>query len=249
MSSSTKWLPFTPERFGARLCLFCFPFGGGGASAYRLWSRALEQVEVCPVQLPGREGRFSEPALTRFPEVIDRLAEALAPHLSRPFAFFGHSMGALIAFELARQLRQAGLPLPHRIFVSGHPAPQLPRRRPVISHLPRTEFVQALRDDFDVDPVLLDNEELVGMILPILRADYELVESYVYGEAPLLPCPISAFGGTRDLEATEQELQAWRLNTIGGFRAVSFPGNHWFINTSREDIIREVKRDLAGIQI
>jgi surfactin synthase thioesterase subunit len=241
-----KWLSFRREIAQARLRLFCFPFGGGGASIFARWQAGMpDGVEVCPLQPPGRENRLAEAPVTRTPQMVSLLADVLSPYLDLPFALFGHSVGALTAFELARQLRRQGLRSPEWLFVGGHPAPDLPRRRPYVSHLERTEFVMAMRDQFEVEPALLDAEELMEMIFPALRADYELVETYNYQDEPPLAVPISAFGGSRDPEATAEELLAWRRQTTGPFRSEILEGNHMFINSSRESIVGEVAHDLA----
>jgi len=241
-----KWLSYRREIPGARLRLFCFPFGGGGASVFATWQRGMPAgVEVCPVQPPGRENRFHEPHITRMPQMVAQAAEVLAPYLDRPFALFGHSVGAMTAFELTRHLRRQGMPAPEWMFLSGHPAMDLPRRRPAVSHLPRAEFVQAMREVFGVDPALLDHKELMDVVFPTLRADYELVESYVYREEPPFDLPLSAFGGSRDPEATEAEILAWRRHTTGPFRTQVLEGNHMFLNTSRDALVAELARDLA----
>jgi surfactin synthase thioesterase subunit len=208
-----------------------------------------EGVEVCPVQPPGRENRFEEPPVTHLEQMVARLTEALAPLLDRPFALFGHSVGALTIFELARHFRRQGLPSPEWLFASGHPSPDLPRRRPAVSHLARPELTEALREHFDVDPALLASENLMDLIFPALRADYELVETYTYREEPPFACPISVFGGSRDPETTQNELLAWRRHTTGPFRAQVLEGNHMFIQTSRDALLGEVVRDLARIPV
>jgi medium-chain acyl-[acyl-carrier-protein] hydrolase len=241
-----KWLGFRREIAQARLRLFCFPFGGGGASIFARWQAGMPAgVEVCPVQPPGRENRIAEALVTRMPQMVAMLADVLSPYLDLPVALFGHSVGALTAFELARQWRRQGLRPPEWLFVAGHPAPDLPRRRPYVSHLERTEFVKAMRNQFEVDQALLDAEELMEMIFPALRADYELVETYDYQDEPPLAVPISAFGGSRDPEATAEELLAWKRQTTGPFRSQTLEGNHMFINSSRDSIVKEVGHDLA----
>lgn len=245
-----KWLSYRREVPGAKLRLFCFPFGGGGASIFTSWSHAMPAgVEVCPVQPPGRENRLGEPPITYMPQMITLLAKALTPYIDRPFAFFGHSIGALTMFELARQFRRQGLRSPDWLFASGHPSPDLPRRRPALSHMARPEFTRAFREHFDPDPALLASQDLMDLIFPILRADYELVETYIYQEEFPFTCPISAFGGSQDPETTEDELLAWRRHTTGLFRAQVFEGKHMFIQTSRESLIREVSQDLARVPV
>lgn len=243
-----KWLSYRRELSRVKVRLFCFPFGGGGASTFIPWlDRMPSGVEVCPVQAPGRENRLREAPITRMSAMIELLIEALTPFIDCPFALFGHSIGALTMFELARQLRRQGLQSPCWLFASGHPAPDLPRRRPAISHLARPEFTAALREDFDLDPALLDSKDIMDMIFPALRADYELVETYVHQAESPFSCPLSVFGGSRDPETTEDELMAWSNHTTGSFRTQVLEGKHMFIQTSREALIGEISRDLAQV--
>jgi surfactin synthase thioesterase subunit len=201
-------------------------------------------VEVCPVQPPGRENRFHEPHITRMPQMVAQAAEVLAPYLDRPFALFGHSVGAMTAFELTRHLRRQGLPAPEWLFLSGHSAVDLPRRRPAVSHLARAEFTEAMREVFEVDPALLDHKELMDVVFPTLRADYELDETAPFADEPPLDLPLSAFGGAGDPEATEAEIEDWGRHTTGPFRHRMLPGKHMFINTSRDALLAELARDL-----
>jgi len=131
------------------------------------------------------------------------------------------------------------------MFASGHPSPHLPRRRPLVSGLDRGAFVESMRVDFGVDPALLDNPELMEIVYPILRADYEVVESYEYRDEPPFAFPLSVFGGSRDPEASEAELLAWQRHTTGPFRTRVLPGNHMFLNSARDALVGEVARDLA----
>ena len=249
-TNSGKWLIYRREPGVTTLRLFCFPFGGGGASVFSSWQKGMPTgVEICPVQPPGREGRIAEPPITRVPQLVSLLLEALAPYFDRPFALYGHSLGALTAFELARQLRRQGLRLPEGLFASGHPSPDLPRRRPFVSHLARPEFVEAMRNHFEVPSELLDSKEIMDFVFPALRADYELVETYVYQEEPPFAFPFSIFGGSRDPEATETELLAWKKHTTGAFRMTALDGNHMFINTARESLVRELANDLVSLPL
>lgn len=242
---ANRWLGYRREVPGARLRLFGFPYGGGGASAYMTWPKGMPAgVEVCPVQTPGRENRFVEPALTIMPQLVAQVVEVLVPYLDRPFALFGHSISAWTIFELARELRRRRLRAPKWLFVSGQPSPDSPPRRPAVSHLERAQFLHAMRVEFGVDPALLDNEDLMEIVFPTLRADYELVERYEYREEPPLDIPLSAFGGTTDPETTEAELLAWGRHTTGPFRMKMLAGNHMFINSARDAVIAEVAQDL-----
>ena len=185
------WLVRMKPRPAARLRLLCVPYAGVGPSAYRRWSDALpSDIEVGAVHLPGREGRLREPALTGLEPLIDVTAEGLKPFLDRPFALFGHSMGALVAFELARRFRAEGWGEPTHLFVSGRRAPQVPPRHPDIAHLPDAEFVEEIRRRYNGIPdEVLRHPDLLALLLPGLRADLTLIEAYVHRPGRAAPVP------------------------------------------------------------
>lgn len=244
-TAKRSWFAFQAPRPDARLRLFCFPFAGGGASFYRPWIERLSpDVHVHPVQLPGRETRLREHAFDRLEPLIARLADALGAHLDRPFALFGHSMGALIAFELARELRRRQAPAPVRLLVSGHPAPQLPRRESTRYALPEPELVAELQRLGGTPPEVLAHPELMQLVLPLLRADFAVVETYAFRDAPPLDCPITAFGGTDDENAGEAQLEPWHAQTRGPFVLYMFPGGHFYLNDAADAVIQLVARDL-----
>lgn len=246
VSRADRWLAAGPwPRAGFRL--FCFAHAGGGASLFREWNGALgDRVGVCPIQLPGRESRFREPAFTRLGPLVEALVEALSPHLDRPFALFGHSLGALVAFELARRLRREGLFEPSQLIVSGSRAPQLPRTEPDVHRLSDAAFRAELRR-LDGTPVeLLENDELMDLLLPSLRADFALFETYAYTAGSPLSCPISALGGRDDPTVEHAELEAWRAQTTGRFRLRIFPGNHFFVRSGRALVLEELRHTLIG---
>jgi medium-chain acyl-[acyl-carrier-protein] hydrolase len=223
-----------------KLRLFCFPYGGAGASGYRAWSRSLPQeVEIVPVNFPGREARFRETPYTRMEPLLAELTATL-DFTSAPFAFFGHSLGALVAFALARELRRLGKRAPSLLVVSGYPAPQLHRDRPHVAHLPHDEFVATLREHFDVTPDLLDDPVLAEMALPVLRADLAIVETYVYRDEPPLALPLAAFGGIGDPEASEEQIRGWQAQSTQPVRVRMFPGGHFFVNSEREAVVGEL---------
>jgi medium-chain acyl-[acyl-carrier-protein] hydrolase len=177
------------------------------------------------------------------------LAEVIEPLLDRPFAFFGHSLGALLAFEVARALQRKGSRSPVHLFVSGRRAPSRPDPDPAMSHLPEKAFVSEMRRRWDGIPAaVLSEPELLQLLLPTLRADIALVENYVYVPGSPLECPISCFGGTEDPSLRETDLGPWRLQTRGAFSQHMFPGGHFFVQTSREQVLAAVKHALqAGI--
>ena len=245
-AASDRWLAYRRPRPGARVRLFCFPHAGGGASLFHGWADRLPPaVEVCPVQFPGRETRFGETPFTRLGPLVCALVEALLPHLDRPFAFFGHSLGALLGFELARRLRRERRLEPVRLFASACAAPQGWGGGSALHALPDAAFRKELRRLGGTPPAVLDNEELMAILLPALRADFALCETYAYTEDEPLSCPITALGGLRDRIVSPARLGAWRRQTTGEFRLQMLPGDHFFPQTDPESLLAVLGRELA----
>lgn len=242
---SSKWLLRKPIP-NPSMRLFCLPYAGGGASAYRSWQEALPAgIEVCGVQLPGREGRVGEAPATTIAGLVPALADALREWLDRPFALFGHSMGALIAFELARHLQMSGGPVPAVLFASAHHAPHLPRGGAPLATLPDQALMEQVRAMGGTTQELLDNRELLELILPALRADFSICESYAYQDGPKLALPIEVFGGLADRTVTHGELTRWSAHTEARFGIRMLPGNHFFIHAARPLLLRYVAEGLA----
>jgi medium-chain acyl-[acyl-carrier-protein] hydrolase len=238
-----SWISFRRPCENPRLRLFCFPYAGGGALIFRTWPDGLPaDVEVCPVQFPGRGTRMRERPFTQLLPLVEALAEALVPLLDRPFAFFGHSLGALVSFELARRIRKRYGVHPVRIFVSGARAPQIPRRGTPIHTLPEKEFLAELRRLNGTPGEILDHQELMEIMLPLLRADFAVYETYVYSSEAPLNCPISAFGGLQDRGVNDCDLAAWRAQTAVSFSLRMFPGDHFFLK--QPHILRELSQEL-----
>ncbi len=249
--SYSRWIsriPIEPPS-KARLRLFCFPYAGGGASIFREWSAKLPPtVEVCPIQLPGREHRWRERPFTRLLPLVETLASDLQPLLHLPFAFFGHSMGALISFELAQQLRRRHGKTPVHLFVSGARAPHLPALDPPIHHLPDTVFLGALRRRYNGMPEeALLNAELMQVVLPALRADIEMCETYVPTIGAPLASPISAFGGQYDTKIGYDGVVGWYAQTWGAFTFRFFPGGHFFLSSAQLALFRVISAELSRI--
>jgi medium-chain acyl-[acyl-carrier-protein] hydrolase len=235
-----RWLIRPKPRSSVRMRLWCFPYAGVGASAFRTWPESLpDEVEVCLVQLPGRESRLKEAPFKELPTLVRAAATALSPALDVPFVFFGHSLGALVAFELARDLRRNLGVVPRHLIVSGRRAPQLPERFPPLGHLPDRDFVAEICRRYDGIPQpVLQNTELLSLLLPGLRADFALNENYMYRSEDPFPCPFSALGGSEDPTVNPDELAAWREHTTGPFRQHLFPGNHFFLQSARKELLR-----------
>ncbi len=239
------WVASTAIDQHARLRLFCLPYAGGAASIYRTWESGLpDDVQVCPIQLPGREERMAEAPVSRIREVANLLATELQPHLGVPFALFGHSMGTLIVFELARALRGIGAPTPVHLFLSAYRAPQIPRTKPPIHNLPQAEFLDELRRLQGMPKEVLDDAELMEFVLPLIRSDFEAIETYEYVEEAPFDVPLSVFGGEDDSDFSYDELEAWRKQTQGVMTLRMFPGNHFFIHAMREPLLQAIAQDL-----
>ncbi len=245
-SSMNSWIVCPKPNAQARVRLFCFPFAGGGASIYRTWPDGLPaSIETCSVQLPGRESRLREPLFARLQPLVQSLTQILRPYLNMPYALFGHSLGALISFELARALVLQNHPGPVHLFVSGHAAPQIPDTHRPIHQLPDSEFIQELGHLNGTPREVLQNAELMALFLPVLRADFTLNETYRYLPGALLECPISAFGGWQDSMTSRDSLAAWREQTRNVFMLRMFPGDHFFLYSARTLLLRALARDLA----
>ncbi len=240
---SARWAMINSRKPGAATRLFCFPYAGSGASIFWDWHDYLpEDIEVVRVQLPGRENRFTEPRFSRLSDVIGPLSELIAEMDEKPFYFFGHSVGALIAFELTRALQRHGSKLPFHLVASGMRAPQLPRREEELHYLMDDEtLMQKLKEYNGTPGALLQDTELMRFFLPQLRDDFAISETYEHTPGPLLGCPITALGGDKDPNVLESDVASWFTNTKAEFRYLLFAGDHFFIHPNKTAIL-----DLLG---
>lgn len=239
VSVTDLWLVRPQRVVQPRLRLICFPYAGGGPAAFRPWARALPpDVELCIVHLPGREGRWREPVLAHADAVIGPLAEAMLPLLSTPYVFYGHSLGTLIAFEVARYLDRHHGSAPARFIGGAHRAPHLPNRHPEIRHFDNDQFVAEINRRYGGIPqVVLENKELLELMLPALRADFSVYETYDYKDAAPLRCPMSVFGGTADRFVSATEVEQWRQHTSAAFQHTMLAGDHFFIQQHRNTVL------------
>jgi medium-chain acyl-[acyl-carrier-protein] hydrolase len=203
------------------------------------------EIEVTAIRLPGRETRFREPVPQRIQDLAAEVIHGIAPLLDTPYAMFGHSMGALTAFEVCQAARAQGLREPVRLLVSGRPAPQLRLRQAPVHSAPRRELVARLQEYRGTQPELLSDPEALDAFISVLRADLAMSETYHYDPRPPLECPVSAFGGTDDTFATPAELDAWRIHTTAGFCHRSFPGGHFFLHEAPAEVVRAMTDDLS----
>ena len=228
----------------SRMRLFCFPYAGGTAAVFRGWAQYLPaEIELCAVQYAGRGSRLAEPLGEDVMAVMNGIYQDLQPFLKKPFAFFGHSMGALVSYEFARRLQQEERPGPFQLFVSGCSAPHV-RQIESTYNLPEPEFIAELRRLQGTPEEVLDNAELMQLMMPIIRADFKVSQTYTYVPGPPLDCPIRAFGGLKDEMVPREEVEAWSEHTGGSFRAQMLPGDHFFLNTSESLLTRIIAQEL-----
>jgi len=237
-ASLNPWVKCLNPLPAPSLRLFCLPYAGGGTGIFRPWLHHLPRgVEICPIQLPGREDRWRESPFTRLDSLVQILAQNIQPFLDVPFACFGHSMGALIAFELARQLRSQQSPVPIHLFLSGRRPPHLPNPKELHT-LPDQALIQELRQLEGTPQQVLDNPDFLQLLLPTLRADFAVCETYTFTNSPPLAMPISVFGGLEDPETPISCLQQWHRHTSLPSTLDLLPGNHFFIHTSRSLLLK-----------
>jgi acyl transferase domain-containing protein/surfactin synthase thioesterase subunit len=246
---TSAWLPFNSGQSSAAARLFCFPHAGAGASVYQAWPSLFPpDIEICPIQLPGRETRLQETAFTRLQPLIVSLTEAIADYLDRPFAFFGHSFGALLSFELTRYLRRQGLPQPCHLFLSARRAPQLPDFETPIHNLPEDRFIEALKPWGGIPSEVLQTPEFSQLYLPPLRADFALLETYFYAKDKPVDCPIYGFGGQEDSTVNQRELEAWQEQTNQKMNLKLFSGDHFFLEKNLREISKIITNQFNSVR-
>lgn len=227
--------------YTADMRMFCFPYAGGGASIFRNWSGEFgPAVEVCAVQPPGRETRFSDPLIDDVHELVRRLLPSMALLFDRPFVFFGYSTGALVAFELIRELRKQQMPLPDHLVVAAARAPHIPEPSP-LHHLPEEEFLRELQRFSGTPEEILQDRDLMNVYVPIIRADLALEETYAFQEEPPINVPVTAFYGVRDDETPKAVMEPWGTHTTSPFELISMPGDHFFIRTATRPLMASMK--------
>ncbi len=231
----------------ATLRLFCFPYAGGGVTTFRTWLDYLPpNVELQALEMPGREALLRLPSFVRVDPLVHAARDALKDHVDRPFAFFGHSMGALVSFELARLLRREHATQPRALFVSGRRAPQLPME-PATYDLPEDEFIEELRRIGGTPEEVLRHPELLTLLLPTLRSDFELSQTYSYTDDLPFDFPITAFGGLNDQFVPREDLDQWHAQTTASFQLRMFPGDHFFLHSSQALLLQMLSRDLVQV--
>jgi surfactin synthase thioesterase subunit len=226
-----------------RVRLLCLPHAGGGPSAYRPWKEGLPPfVELHAAHLPGREARIQEQPPESLAGVVEALGSELKGMPPMPAVLFGHSLGALIGFELVHALRREDRPLPARLMVSGARAPQLPYPHRLLHRMNDSELTQAMLRYSGTPAVVAKDPEMMRIFLPAIRADFRLLETYVYRSLPPLPVPIDGLAGESDDIVLPEEVAGWRAQTSAGFSMARFGGGHFFLQDSRALVVAEVAR-------
>ncbi|GAB3555636.1 medium-chain acyl-[acyl-carrier-protein] hydrolase [Actinopolyspora lacussalsi] len=245
---AARWFAGSPlSSDECRIRLFCFPHAGGGSALFRPWRAELASrgIDVLPLVLPGRESRIHEPAYRRVVDLVEALAEVLPDRLDTPYAFFGHSMGAVVAYETARALARRDHPRPRCLLVSGRRAPGLPSRRRLFSELSDEVLLEAMGELNGTPAEILRDRELMRLFLPCLRADLELNEYYIPLPGESLDVPITAMGGTSDPEVDPDELSAWGSRTTGTFHERLFEGDHFYLKGAVPEVMTTVRSALG----
>lgn len=246
-TAQNQWIARNKAVENPRARIFCIPFAGGTSAVFRAWQENFPaDIEVCPLNLPGRGGRMREPSYRRMNDLLAGMADGITPFLDVPFAVLGHSLGALMAYELTAFLRRNGRPDPVRLFVCGARGAQIPDPYPPIHHLPPDRFVQQMQLRYAGIPAeVVAEPDLLALLLPPLQADLELFETYAYAPQPPLACPISVFGGRRDSRLDREQYQAWQELTEAPIAITMFEGGHFFIQEHGPAVARAA----AGILV
>lgn len=247
-SENSLWFEHLSTGKQAALCLFCFPYAGGSANVYRPWQRYMPaNIDMCLVHLPGRGRRIGEQPFNCMKTLVSTLADQIPQKPEYAYAFYGHSMGAVIGFELARELRMRYGTEPAALFLSGRRAPHVPRVYPVSFDLPEDQFIAELRRLNGTPEGVLADPRLLDLFLPLLRADFQVIEAYEYEIQRRLSCPITAYGSLHDVAASIQEMQVWQEHTVAEFQMRLFPGGHFFIQEeSNVDFLETFGRDVLA---
>lgn len=231
----------------ARQRMFCLPYAGGAAWIYRPWMAQLATqtaLDLCAIELPGRAARIREPLRTSLPGLVAELAEAMVPLLDKPYIMFGHSMGALLSFEVARLLRRQGRPLPRHLFVSAHRAPHLPNPDPTTHLLGDSALIDKLRRLGGTPDEVFEQPELLALLLPVVRADFTVCDTYDYQEDAPFAFPITVFGGSNDAMVSREDLARWDHHTTAACSVQMFPGGHMFIHQEQKRVLEIIAQEI-----
>ncbi|SJN59057.1 Linear gramicidin dehydrogenase LgrE [Vibrio ruber DSM 16370] len=235
-----RWLYCPKKNKDAEKRIFIFPHAGGTAQGYKKWAEVLferNNVEVCIVQLPGRAERMHEEHVVHMPSLVNGLLESIQHFLDKPYICFGHSLGCLVCFELMKEIRSKSLRMAELMILSAKRAPHLPRQYDKISSQSKLDLVRTLKT-FDGTPsFILDDDDLLNILLPIMRNDFLLDESYIYNDSESLDIPLMILGADKDLLASQSELLAWEKHTLNKFNYKIYSGSHFYIFEHEDEIL------------
>lgn len=242
------WFHIKKPAPNAKIRLFCFPYAGGSAQVYQQWCDNLPTgVEVIGVQYPGRNSRFADPLIGRCDEMVSAIMTNIRLSLDKPFVFFGHSNGALISFELARALKQAGVDRQLHHFISAKRAIHLPYNRRKMHDLPHDEFVSELETLGGTPPEVLANRELMELFLPVLRNDFGIGETFSYQGEHKLACQATLLYGEQDDDVPEVDVLRWQELIEQPVVTRKFSGDHFFINSQQDELLRYLNERLSDM--
>jgi surfactin synthase thioesterase subunit len=242
-----SWLLREPSG-SHRFRLYCFCYAGGNALCFKPWQKLLgPEIEVCAIQLPGRGARRGEAPYDSMPALVETLAHVIGRDSKLPFAFFGHSLGGLLAFELARYCQRYYLPMPKHLFASGCSAPQHRSPSKNLHKLSDDDLIDALREYNGTPPEILAHRELMALVLPTIRADFSLAENYQHKTSLPLPIPITVLAGTLDDRSSPDQAEGWKKETTNACRVQWFEGDHFFINPEQAAVVKCIGDELAKL--
>jgi medium-chain acyl-[acyl-carrier-protein] hydrolase len=247
--SKSQCLLFPQVQPEARIRLFCFPYAGGGAHIYFPWQAQLpDWIEICAIQLPGRGMRFADIPYSQHQPIIEQVLDAIKDYMDKPYAIFGHSMGALLAYELAQAIEQSSLAKPEHLFVSGRRAMHIPSSSKAIYNLDDKDLIAELRQLNGTPAEVLANQELMNLLLPVIRADFKLCDTYEYNEQyESLNINITTFEGSQDHKAQGKYMTAWKDLTSGDVNALQLAGDHFFIHSQEQQLLTLLKDKLLSL--
>jgi medium-chain acyl-[acyl-carrier-protein] hydrolase len=238
---SEHWWIASPSAGGSRLNLYCFPYAGAAASLFRNWQPSMNSIQVRSIQLPGRASRLNEKPAADIATIVPRLSATIARSADRPFALFGYSLGAILCFEVARWLRRYGSVTPVHLCVAASKAPHVQEETPSKYDRSDEAILERLRALNGTPDDVLDDDDMMQLLLPVIRADFEMADLYTYYHEPPLECPITVFGGSEDAEITRDMLMEWRKHTSSTFGVRVYPGGHLFIHDHERELVADVK--------
>lgn len=244
-TSFNRWVTCPQPNPQAKLRLFCLPYAGGNAMVFRTWANHLPStIEVCPLELPGRGRQMTLPPHTQMQPLVREIAENINPYLDKPFAIFGHSMGGLVSFELTRLLKSNYNLTPLHLFISARNAPQVPPTRRPIYNLPDAEFWQEILKYNGTPDNLMENKDIIELFLPIIRADFTVLDTYIYSPQPAFDFPLTVFAGLEDKSFANYELEAWQEHTTADFCLQMFQGDHFFLRSHEKLLLKTIAEKL-----